>query len=614
MSSDLLTYYNDELRYLRELGRAFGDAHPDIAQSLKLDGSHDPFVERLIEGFAYLNARTRKKLDDDFPEIAEALLGVLYPHFLSPIPSMMIAQFELDASQASQADGFLLPRGTFMESEPIDGDPCRYQTCSALRLWPLRVAEAELVPVARAPSLRTAMNAAAVVRIGLKTFGREPGFGGLNLKSLRFFVKGPAAQANAIHELLCARTIEVALASGLNDREPLVLGADALQPAGFGEEDAALQMGERSFDGYRLLAEYFALPEKFRFFEIQHLNVKERTRFGQTVDLLIYLSENPAALGSSIQAGAFRLGCSTLVNRFPLTADPIGVTHAQSQYTVVPDVRRPRAMEILSIDRVEASTTGGQVVPVLPLFGMTHALDPKTQRAFWSATRREAGYVDRKFDTATEVDISLVDLDLNPSTPPDWTLVVHTQCCNRNLPSLLEFHEDESPTRARPRLQLEQSAPLTAIRVLTKPTPTRRAPLRSPLLWRMVSHLSLNHLSLTGGAAGATALRELLTLYDYAATPDRRARIDALVSVNGRLSTAFVSKGDAGFARGVDVDLELDEKRFADQGQYLFASVLERFLALYASVNSFTRLRVTSASRGTVLYEWPPRAGLKPLI
>lgn len=616
MTDDLLVYYNRELGYLRKLGREFGRAHPDVAPELRLDADagQDPFVERLIEGFAYLTARTRKKLDDDFPEISEALLGVLYPHYLAPLPSMAIAQFELDAGQASQKDGYAVDPGSLIETEPVDGETCRFRTCYPLRLYPVRVAEAGLLPIARAPVTRATSESAAVVRIALKTFGREPGFGALKLDQLRFFLKGAPVQANALYELLCCHVVDVALVDGLNDPDPILLGPQALRPYGFGRDEAVLPFAERSFQGYRLLTEYFALPEKFRFVEFGGLDHPSIRRLGQSAELLVYVSQNPPALAHAVNAGIFRLGCTPIVNLFAHAADPIPVTQQQSQYHVVPDVRRPQAMEIVSLDLVEAALGSGDVQPVYPLFATSHARDPASQRAYWHATRRAAGYFEGRYDAGIEVDLSLVDLDFSPQSPSDWTLTIHTTCCNRDLPERLEFHDDEDDGRRRPRMRMEASGPLAPVRCLTKPTPTRRPPLGQSVLWRLVSHLSLNHLSLVAAGEGARALREILALYDYIGTPDRRARIDSIVAVHGKHDTARVERGDAGFCRGMEVRLDLDEKRFADNGQYLFCAVLERFLGLYCSINSFSRLVVSSAQKGTVLYQWPPRAGEKQLL
>lgn len=616
MTDDLLVYYNRELTYLRKLGREFSRAHPDVAPELRLESEtgQDPFVERLLEGFAYLTARTRKKLDDDFPEIAEALLNVLYPQFLAPLPSAAIVQFELDAGQASQKDGHAIEAGAMVETEEVDGEACLFRTCFDLRLYPLRVAEAGLLPIARAPVTRATSTSAAVVRIALKSFGKEPGVGAMKLDNLRFFIKGNAGQANALHELLCCHVVDVAIASGLNDQNPILLGPDALRQCGFSRHEAMFPFPERSSDAYRLLTEYFALPEKFRFVEFCGLSQHNLSRFGQSAELLVYVNRNPDILANNVSASNFRLGCTPIVNLFTQAADPITVSGQQSEYHVAPDVRRAQAMEIVSIDLVEAALSSGEVQPVYPLFATSHARDPGTQRAYWHASRRAAGYRDGQYDPGTEMDISLVDLNFSPQSPPDWTLTVHTTCCNRDLPERLDFHDDEDDNRRRPRMRLLAGGPLAPLRCLSKPTPTRRPPLGHSVVWRLVSHLSLNHLSLISRGEGVRALREILALYDFLGTPDRRAKIDGIVGVHGAHSTARIESGDAGFCRGVAVRLDLDERRFADHGQYLFCAVLERFLGLYCSINSFSQLTVHSATRGAVLYEWPPRAGEKQLL
>ncbi|MEJ7618546.1 MAG: type VI secretion system baseplate subunit TssF [Pyrinomonadaceae bacterium] len=146
MRDDLLNYYERELVFLRQMGAEFALKYPKIASRLSLepDKCEDPHVERMIEAFAFMASRVQLKIDDEFPEVTESLLGVLYPHYLSPIPSMSIAQFALDQKQGKLTAGYPLARNTTLYSRPIQGTPCRFRTCYPVYLWPLEIAAASL--------------------------------------------------------------------------------------------------------------------------------------------------------------------------------------------------------------------------------------------------------------------------------------------------------------------------------------------------------------------------------------------------------------------------------------------------------------------------------------
>ncbi|QOJ15127.1 MAG: type VI secretion system baseplate subunit TssF [Planctomycetia bacterium] len=610
MIDDLLVYYNRELSYARKLAREFSQANPDVAPRLGVEGetSRDPYVERLIEAFAYINARTRKKLDDDFPEIAEAMLGVLYPHYLAPTPSMAIAQFALEAGQATMFGGYEVPRGTRLETEEIDGVACEYRTCFPLRLFPLRVSEAALSPIAVVPTTPAAAGAAAAFRIRLETFSAQATLDKLLAGSLRFYLHGDAVHANAIYESIFSSALDVALVSGVPDRPPISLGRRALQSVGFEPDEGLLPQNPRTFDGYRLLTEYFALPEKFRFVDVGGLAPLWRECTGRSAELLIYVKRAPRDLANNVSSRSFVLGCTPIVNLFERTAEPLRLTQTRSSYPVIPDARWGHALEVYSIDAVSATTPEQRDVEIHPFYSTLHSIERDRQRVYWNAARHGAGYRDGRPDPGTEIELTFVDLDFNAASRADWTVEVQTTCLNRDLPSQLEFGA------GRPALRSVAGGPLAPIVCITPPTATLRPALRHGTLWRLVSHLSLNHLSLVEGPKGAAVLQELLLLYEPLGTPDRLAKIQGLRSISGRRQTALITQGDAGLCRGTEVTVTFDEKSYADNGMFLLATVLERFLALYANINSFTQLAIRSQQRGEEVYRWPPRTGHRQLL
>lgn len=602
MAEDLLAHYQRELTYIRRLAGEFADAHPTIAGRLRLSGeaTDDPFVARLIEAFAYLNARVRTKLDDDFPELTDALIGVLYPHYLSPIPSMSIVRFDCapDLTAAYQ-----LPAGFEVNTETVAGDTCLFRTAYPVTLWPIAIDTVAFGarPMAAPPNARAA-GTTAILRIGLKCLGDAVTFSSLGLDRLRFYLSGPAQQALPLYELIHNNCVSVALAEGPTDPNPVILPARAIKPVGFGADEGLLPYPARSHQGYRLISEYFAFPEKFLFFDLEGIEAKTLMQSGKRLEIFLYLNRTSADLERSVGVESLAIGCSPIVNLFTLRAEPIAVNQATADYRVVPDSRRPMATEVYSIVEVEGSDAQGQSTRYEPFYAMRGG----GRRAYWHADRRPG----RPGDPGTEVFLSLVDEAFDPAATTGTTLSTEILCLNRDLPSRLPFGG------GHPRLTpAEAPAAVRRVQCLTPPTPTLRPSLGKHGRWRLISHLALNHLSLTDDAGGLDALRQILKLYDFRDAPETQAIIDSLLKVSSRRGSARIP-GDAlgGFARGVDVTIEFDGERFTATGLYLFASVLERFLALYCSVNSFSRLTARVRGRPQPLKRWPARAGETVLL
>ena len=613
MSEELLPYYSRELAFVRRLGAEFARAHPKIAGRLQLgpDSVEDPHVERLIEAFAYLNARIRHKLDDDFPEITDALLGVLYPHYQAPIPSMAIAQFALDHGQGDLVGGYAIPTGAAIEAESPDGEPCRFRTSYPVTLWPIELASAELRgrPFS-APAVRCLGESLAVLRLKLECFSAEVKFSDMEDLRPRFYLKGQPQHVYPMYEMLFNNTLSVALANSPADPHPVVLKPRCIEQVGFERDQGMLPYRARSFLGYRLLTEYFTFPDKFLFFDLAGLTPEALAKAGKgnSLEVYFYLNRTTMDLEQNVTAEMFQLGCTPMVNLYGRRAEPIAMKHTQTEYRVVPDARRPLAGEVYSIDGVTATSPDNEEVEFQPFYSFKHAATDR-QKAFWYATRRPGMQASRAGSQGTEVFLSLVDLDFSRWSAGDWILDVRTTCLDRDRARLLPSGEGQ------PRLRLSKGAPLSRIACLTRPTATLRPALKHGAMWRLISHLSLNHLSLVDHEGGADALREILKLYDFADSAETRATVDGIKSVGSRRVVGRSGDGvGAGFCRGMEVTVHFDETRFSGSGVFLFASVLERFLGLYCSVNSFSKLVVTTNKREGELRRWPPRAGETILV
>ena len=611
MRDELLGYYERELVFLRRLGAEFAEKYPKIASRLQLeaDRCEDPHVERMIEAAAFLSSRVQLKIEDEFPEVTESLLNVLYPNYLAPVPSLSIVQFVTDPERSNLQTGQTLARGSVVYSNPVDGAPCRFRTSYPVTIWPFEVAGVRFeLP---APGSPVPPSTRSILRLELRTFGDIP-FSQLMSKSaeggdrpidrIRFYLQGDGKVVYALYELLFTAVSSIAVRSAGGDEKGFSLPASALRPVGFEADEALLSAGDRTFLGYRLMQEYFAFPEKFLFVDLTGLERAAGAELGSRVDLLLYL-DREFPMEKAVQTQTFRTNCTPVANLFEQVAEPIRVTHVQSEYRVVPDVGRQMSMEVISVDEVTAVKPDVESPIVYqPFYSIRHSRAGATGETFWHAARRPS---QRKDDDGTEVYLTFVDLGFRHSIPEAETLMIRTTCSNRDLPGKLPFGGADG------EFHLEGAGVFTSIRALRKPTPALRLPLRRGAHWRLISHLSLNYLSLVEreGAAGPDALQEILKLYDFADSSATRQQIQGIASVAARRVLRPIGTSHAGFVRGIEVKVDFDEQQFIGSGVFLFASVLERFLALYSSVNSFSQMVATSRQREGVLKRWPARAG-----
>jgi type VI secretion system protein ImpG len=605
MSDTLLPYYDRELTAIHRLATEFAEAYPKIAGRLRLSpgGVDDPHVARLLDGVAFLAARVHHRLDDEFPELTDALLGLLYPHYLAPVPSCMVAR--LDCSADLQLPD-TRPVGTEFDTEPVRGEALRYRTTAPVTLWPIEVENIRLtgLPIV-APANPAASGAVAALRITLKCAVPEMTFGQLEVDRLRFFLQGPSNQTLPLYELLGGHVVSVAFADSATDANPVIVPASSVQPAGFGDDEALLPWSARGFAGFRLLTEYFAFPEKFLFIDIANIDRKTMIAAGNRLEIFIYLDRAVSELERTVGQPSMALGCVPIINLFSRRCEPIAVTHMQTEYRIVPDARRPNFAEVWSIERVRETRPDGSTRPWRPFHRLTESdPDPDAPGGFYHPTRRTAA----PGVPGTEVFLTPHDPGFDPTVPGDATLSVDALCLNRDLPTDLPYGG------GRPTLRLVKgAASVVAITPVTPPTTTLRPPLREGGFWRLISHLSLSHLSVTGGRSGADALKEVLRLYAFRDTPETTTAIEALMSVTSKPGTARAPGRMGAFCRGLDVTLEFDPRAWQVGGLFLLASVLERFLALHATINSFTRTRAVLRGRPGNAGAWPARSGTRVL-
>jgi type VI secretion system protein ImpG len=651
MDRRLLPYYNRELKYLRTVAAEFGREFPKIADRLALsdpsvEKCSDPYVERLLEGFAFLTSRVQLKLDSEFPRFTQNLLETVYPHYLAPTPSMCVVQFNHDQAEAGLADGFTIPRDTVLRSMIAkDLTSCEYRTSQPVTLLPLQISEAhyftrdvgalELHRTWGSSDDGTARRsgtpqARAALRLRLRTTAGVP-FPKIKTDELVLHLRGEGT-IGRLYEALFARArgvifrpVPVGRAVGTWQE---MIGPDCIERVGLRADESMLPYDDRSFQGYRLMHEYFAFPQRFAFVRIKGIAKALSRCDSAQLDIIIPFSEEDAELERSITAENFALHCAPAVNLFPKRADRIFVSDKATEFQVIPDRTKPLDYEVYrTSELIGYGSRSGDERTFSPFYTATDAESGEQSSAYFSTYRvpravseREKQRGSRSSYAGTEVYVSLVDAQNAPYSTDLKQLSVMTLCTNRDLPKFMPVGKGKTD------FTLDIGAPVESTRVVAGPTPPRASYAEGNASWRLISHLTLNYLSLTDEdldgdgrisaeeGRGAAALRDLMKLYGDVGDPVIRKQIEGLVRVTTRpILRRVPTPGVIAFGRGLEVTLTLDEALFEGTGISLLGSVLDQFFARYVSMNSFTETVVKSADRGEVM-RWPAKVGQRPVL
>lgn len=623
MDRRFLNQYNIELQHLRLTAAEFANQFPKVAGRLALDREGkevcpDPFVERLLEGFAYLSARVQTKLDAEFPRFTQTLLETVYPHCLAPVPSMAVVRFEVANQPGQMSDGFTVTRGTKLLSVlgRDERTACEYRTAHELQLWPMDIVEAQYhTRDVGALDLPKELGARAAIRLRLKSTEALASF---SLDRLTFFLRGADEVPVRLYEQIFARSLGAALRPvGSAQRQPYItLPTTNIRRVGFREEESMLPADSRGFSGYRLLREYFAFPQRFLFVEVSGLNPALRRCEGDTVDLVLPLREPEVRLEGRVDASCFALFCVPAINLFPRRTDRVALSNRFSEFHIVADKTRPLDFEIYRLESVKgygAENTDGQEFK--PFY---QAQDATSNAPAYYTTNRTPRVLTQKEQMhgrissygGSEVYISLVDPSSAPYRTSLQELGIAALCTNRHLPLQMARGLGSSD------FNLEENVPATAVRCVSGPTAPRPSNAEGNVAWRTISHLALNYLSLVDldGERGAVPLRDILNLYCSEGETHMRREIQGLLSARAKAVVRRVEReGPIAFARGLEITVRFDETAFEGSGVFLLGAVLEQFFARYVSMNSFTETVIETEQRGEIM-RWPPQLGRKPLI
>lgn len=625
MDPKLLKYYNSELHYMREMGADFAKRYPKIAGRLGLDGFEcaDPYVERLLEGFSFMAARIQFKLDAEFPTFTQHLLEMVYPHYLAPTPSMTVVQFQPDLTEGALADGFKIPRQSALRSQLGKGEqtPCEFRTSHEVTLWPLEITEAEYVtntlalPKINEPHLPKAK---AGFRLRLRcTAGLT--FDQLPLDQLPVYLRGSDEFPMHIYEQILGNSVAMVVrpTSDLEDGSH-VINRSHIQRIGFDEHEAMLPYGAQSFSGYRLLHEYFAFSSGYLFINLSGLGGAVRGCTDSELDIFILLDSINPVLEHKVDASAFALFCSTAINLFPKRADRIHLNTKENEYHVVPDLTRPMDFEVYEVTGAVGHGTGENREQAFLPFYSSDETSFRSESSTYYTVRREARllstrqqrYGPRSNYVGSEVFVSLVDASEAPYSTDLRQLAVKTLCTNRDLPLHMPVGIGKTD------FTLESGAPVDSIRCVVGPSKPKPSYAEGDTAWRLISHLSLNYLSIVDSdeQKGAAALRELLRLYGYITEAHIGKQIEGILSVASvPITRRMPIEGPITFGRGLELTVTMDETAFEGTGCFLLGAILEDFFAKYVSINSFTETVIKTDKRGEIM-RWPVRIGRRQML
>ncbi|MFT7681535.1 MAG: type VI secretion system protein ImpG [Moritella dasanensis] len=611
MSDDLLSYYNRELSYLRRMGADYAKKYPKIAGRLKLDDDsvEDPHVSRLLEGVSLLTAQIRQKLDDSFPELTDALLGQLAPDYQVTIPSLGICQLNVNEIVSN---GSLFEQGSRVVTHVAGYKPCEFTTCYDTDVKPLKIEDIRFKNAPfNAPASPWVTKPQSVLQFSLKHVVAGESLSMVNPDKLRFYLGGQMQHAFLLYTHLFQHLIGISISAKDDFGHSKTLETRHLSTVGFEHNESVLPYGKKSFDGYRLLVEQFVFPQKFLFVELVDLLSKLTPEFNDEVQFHFYFSAPSPELESNINQDSLKLNCTPIINCFEQQLEPVTLSPSVYEYRIVADNRDESCSEVIAITDVALYDSEMEKTSLGPFYSQSH---PSYQDVshFWVARREHSDWSGGVAQKGTELFVSVVDRDFNSFTDvaeysSSRRLSLNGRCSNRNLPVQLPYGGGNPVLHTPTGGHMVQSATC-----MTPFTSAVRPELGKATRWQLLRLVSLEHFS---GSEARDKLCDLLHLFNFADNAASNTQIQHIDALTISPATAKLQvQGRMGVCYGSDINLTLNPAGFPDNDLFFFATVLDRFFALFAAINSFTRLKVTCHGRTQLYHQWPARIGERALL
>ncbi|BCL70002.1 type VI secretion system protein ImpG [Vibrio nigripulchritudo] len=607
MSDEFLKYYNRELAYLRHKGQEFGATYPKIAARLKLSEEQveDPHVARIMEGCAFLTAQIRQSLDNSFPQLTEALIGQLFPDFHAPIPSMSVVKIDSDESATSKVT---VKKGESVTFDAPGFKSCQFRTCYETDVLPLNISEAsfENAPF-RGQLLDIEKEAKSVLKLTLKGASKEIEINGLNFDSLRLFFNGQPQVTYKLLQFFLQSAIGMAVV--VDDETRRQLTPRHIKPVGYEAEHSVVPYSKRSFVGSRLLVEYFLFPEKFLFADLLNL---ESAWFGDQdeAEFWIYFDQSCDWLEKQVTKDTVLLGCTPVINMFSHAMEPTRIVASEYEFPLYPEHLEPDTTEVIGIQEIGVRSWQMKYQSLPPFYAGEHTNYLSEHEIYWTMRREDKSWAGGFDEPGRDVYVSFVDKEhklFTPDSKDNWVMSAQAWCCNRNLPKKLPFGG------GMPNVNLpDVKDNFDSTKCLVAPTETIRPSMDASSRWQFAKLLTLSHFS---GSDGLKTLRETLNLYAFKASPESKAMIDSIVSMDAKPATGRVNqKGRVGFCHGTEITLEVSDSAQSEEQIFFLGNVLSTFFAQYAEINTFTKLCIRLKSSGDVFHCWPALCGDKVLL
>ncbi len=577
-------YYQNELYSLRELATDFAKANPSLAPHLS-GASPDPDVERILEGVAFLTGSIRQKLDDDFPELAQSLMQIIFPHFLRPLPAATIMQF---SPKNILQNKITMNAGIFIDSKEVEGSSCRFRTCYDVDMYPMKVSQAGVEDASGGKK-------SIMVDIDFQKMSVNE----WDADKLRFFIGGDFPGASDLYLLLQDKLQSISI---IDEKKETLFNfpRSALQPMGIAEEQGLIPYPKNAFPAYRLLQEYYLLKEKFLFLELSGFK-KWLTRPGsQRLSLRFDVLPGDINL-PRMNIERFILHATPAINLFEADSEPLLLDQKSTEKRIRPRGAQNSNIQVYSVNQVQGQSRGvAKRVDYAPI-GLAGGLSGSSMS---NVPSYEMSHRQGDVEGQVESFIS-ISYPAGYRIPEKATMSMKLTCTNGNSPSKLRPGDINKPTSS--------TSELVEFKNITPPSDFQPAPSGGAVLWRLLSHLSLNYLSI----ANAENLKALLGLYIFPGLGNKlnetanQKRVDSISSVAVGTEDCLV-KGQ--IMRGQCIEIAALRENFASEGDYyLFGTVLNRFFASYASINSYTTLSLIEPNSGA-RFNWEASMGDRPLL
>ncbi|QXO66247.1 type VI secretion system baseplate subunit TssF [Morganella morganii] len=613
LSDRFLTLYNEELRFLREEGLLFAKANPQVAQHLGMmpDGVLDPFVERLLEGTAFLSARVHERLNNEQPEVAIQMINRLAPYWFTPLPSIATVAVEPDLTSPQWHSDVTLPRGsklTLHDTAPGHRN-ATFTTGRDLNIQPLVIAHAECAttPSAQLPQsvLQCMQDGRAHISLTMNTQG-VVSLSELNFSPMTLTFAGDIVHANQLLTAIQSDTLRVILWCRQDNKAPQMhlLEPGNIRQAGLQAEDALLPAVSGELPGSRLLREYFAAPS--RFFSIELHGLMPFLQAGDKCtefNMIFVLNKTPVKLTGNVSRDDFRLFSTPVINLSRRRCSPVLVNGEHTEYPVIVDKLNPGLYEIHHLLQVDGLLADKGYVPFSPLHGYARFDEPPVSAGY--SLRRVRRVTEDKYDSAPAMpkDSLFISLSAGPDNfSPDSvrSLSIEALVCDRHLdPSRLQ----------QPVFRPDTALPVGPVEILRTPSRPQGVPC-STQAWKVLQLLSVNPLryALPDFPDNSQLLREWLSLFCPPDDSRQQRRIDSLRhAVIAHRFECNPLPGPLAWSRGAEITIDLRGNHHSDRGAWLFARILHHALAEYCELGQTLRMQLNVDSEP--LAQWEPIDG-----